>query len=91
MKAVLCKPSRQEPFFFSRFFPLAFGTNRPKRPIMRPQQHSFKKGSYGKHAPTPGSTLPKAMQEELDEQGSFFFFPYQLPRLVITYDSNRER
>ncbi|CAO0803354.1 unnamed protein product [Mucor circinelloides] len=35
---------------------------------MRPQQHSLKKGGYKKHAPTPGSTLPRSMQEELDEQ-----------------------
>ncbi|KAL9538476.1 hypothetical protein MBANPS3_010900 [Mucor bainieri] len=35
---------------------------------MRPQQQSFKKGGYKKHAPTPGSTLPRSMQEELDEQ-----------------------
>jgi hypothetical protein len=38
---------------------------------MRPQQHSFKKGSYSRNGPTPGSTLPKAMQEELDGQGNF--------------------
>ncbi|GAN08931.1 mif4g ma4 domain-containing protein [Mucor ambiguus] len=37
-------------------------------PSMRPQQQSFKKGGYKKHAPTPGSTLPRSMQEELDEQ-----------------------
>ncbi|KAI7891554.1 uncharacterized protein EV154DRAFT_464139 [Mucor mucedo] len=47
---------------------------------MRPQQPSFKKGGaynkggsfkkndHGKHVPTPGSTLPKSMQEELDGQ-----------------------
>jgi len=40
-----------------------------KSPSMRPQQHSLKKGGYKKHAPTPGSTLPRSMQEELDEQG----------------------
>lgn len=35
---------------------------------MRPQQHSFKKGGYNKHTPTPGSTLPRSMQEELENQ-----------------------
>lgn len=52
-----------------------------KNKNMRPQQSSFKKGGafnkggsfkkndYGKHVPTPGSTLPKSMQEELDGQG----------------------
>lgn len=41
-----------------------------QNPSMRPQQQSFKKGGYKKHAPTPGSTLPRSMQEELDEQGN---------------------
>lgn len=50
---------------------------------MRPQQPSdkfkkggalnkgggFKKNDRGKHLPTPGSTLPKSMQEELEGQG----------------------
>ncbi|KAI8639720.1 hypothetical protein BD408DRAFT_391902 [Parasitella parasitica] len=35
---------------------------------MRPQNQSFKKGGFRKHVPTPGSTLPRSMQEELDEQ-----------------------
>lgn len=36
---------------------------------MKQQNQPFKKGGYKKHAPTPGSTLPKSMQEELDGQG----------------------
>ena len=36
---------------------------------MRPQQQHQKKGNFGKHVPTPGSTLPKSMQEELESQG----------------------
>lgn len=36
---------------------------------MRPQQHSFRKGGHNKHTPTPGSTLPRSMQEELEGQG----------------------
>jgi hypothetical protein len=37
---------------------------------MGPQKQSFNKGGYKKHAPTPGSTLPKSMQEELEGQGN---------------------
>ncbi|CEP19856.1 hypothetical protein [Parasitella parasitica] len=37
---------------------------------MRPQKQTFKKGGFKKHAPTPGSTLPRSMQEELDEQNT---------------------
>ncbi|KAI9483724.1 MAG: hypothetical protein EXX96DRAFT_152735 [Benjaminiella poitrasii] len=35
---------------------------------MKTNQKSFRKGAYKKNGPTPGSTLPKAMKEELAEQ-----------------------
>jgi hypothetical protein len=53
---------------------------------MRPQQ-SFKKGGHGKHAPTPGSTLPKSMQEELETQGKMkrsFFLTKTLVLIDLT-------